>query len=492
MRFISLLFLGICLFSFSTLHAQPGYELRNFVASNPLGVAVGDFDNDGFLDIAISDEQILFMGMHAQQVFLGDGSGNFTRVFSVQAPSAAHMDLTVGDFDLDDFLDIVKPVGQNFPLRTQVIAMKGNGDGTFTFWDNDSTLTDWPNWIASADFDRDGLLDVAVAATTINSMVLPGQNKVSVLLGNGGLNFAVADTFTVGHRPRDIIARDFNGDRYPDLAVPLSRDDAVSIYLGVGDGTFQLPPFTYAVADSPVAVVSGFLDGDVIPDIAVVNNKSESVSVLLGVGNGQFTVVGSTFAVGTNPVSIAEGPLGGDGAHDLAVANRGSDDVTLLIGAGNGTFGTSYTYGVAPGPRAITSADFNGDQLLDLAITCQTAPGSDDSVSVLLRLPTPPTDIGDGPVPSTFGLHANYPNPFNPTTTLRYDVPASGGFVDVAIYNVAGQKVRQLVDEFKHGGVHEAKWDGTDEVGTSVSSGVYFVRMRANGFSAVRKSVLLK
>lgn len=343
---------------FSGASAQaPGYELRNFGVYDPLGITTGDFNNDTFLDIAIADEYVGPGGTHNQQVLLNDGAGNFTFVFSpLLAPSAAHKTLVAGFFDANDTLDIVKPVGANFPGRGAVIPLQGQGDGTFRFLGSFyDTETDWPNWITAADFDRDGFLDVAVAATEIDYPSLPGRDLVSVLLGDGNLGFSSPDTFFVGLRPRGIISDDFNGDKNLDLAVVLSGEDSVAVILGLGNGTFQLSPFKCAVADSPVALVSGYLNEDLSRDIAVVNNKSENVSILLGLGNGQFSVVPSTFSVGTNPVSITEGIFGGNGAHDLAVANRGSDDVTMLIGSGDGNFTTSYTYDVAPGPRGITS-----------------------------------------------------------------------------------------------------------------------------------------
>lgn|GEM_PF-7107965 len=482
--------MAICLMAgyFSIARAQaPRYELRNFLVSIPHDIITGDFNNDGFLDIAISDGDVGPGFQHNQQTLLNDGAGNFTWVItSTLAPSALHNELVAGFFDADNMLDIVKPIGANVPGRGAVIPLQGQGDGTFQFlgffYDTD---TDWPNWITAADFDKDGNLDVAVSAIIMGAL---GSDLVSVLLGDGNLGFAAADTFFVGAAPRDIIADDFDGDTNPDLAVVLSGEDSVAVLLGVGDGTFQMPPFKYAVADSPVTVISGFLDGDTNKDLAVVNNISESVSVLLGLGTGQFSVVASTFPTGTNPVSIAEGPLGGNGAHDLAVANRGSDDVTLLIGSGDGNFNTSYTYGVAPGPQGITAGDFNGDALLDLAVSCNVG----DSVSVLLRLTSPATGIDDGQPPPAYRLSGISPNPFNPTTTIRYDVPPPGGHVTIMIFDTAGRRVRRLVNGVQPAGSNNVVWDGRDDRRVSASTGVYFVRMTADQFTATRKIVLLK
>lgn len=99
---------------------------------------------------------------------------------------------------------------------------------------------------------------------------------------------------------------------------------------------------------------------------------------------------------------------------------------------------------------------------------------------------------GSQPLPDKYALSENSPNPFNPTTTLRYDVPASGGTVRIRIYNVRGQLVRTLVNDVVSPGRHATMWDGTDERSIGVASGVYFVEMVATRFRTTRKIMLLK
>ncbi len=95
-------------------------------------------------------------------------------------------------------------------------------------------------------------------------------------------------------------------------------------------------------------------------------------------------------------------------------------------------------------------------------------------------------------VPKQFALHQNFPNPFNPETTLRFDLP-NGGKVDIEIYNVLGQRVRRLLSaqDFE-AGQHSLKWHGRDDSGHQLASGVYVVRLRSAGFVKSRKLMLLK
>jgi flagellar hook assembly protein FlgD len=101
------------------------------------------------------------------------------------------------------------------------------------------------------------------------------------------------------------------------------------------------------------------------------------------------------------------------------------------------------------------------------------------------------TGLGDGQVPADYGLHPNYPNPFNPTTTIMYDLPEP---VDVrlVIYNIRGERVRELVSEPQTAGRHRIVWDARNSNGEAVATGVYFYKIKAGEFVQTRKMTLLK
>jgi len=93
--------------------------------------------------------------------------------------------------------------------------------------------------------------------------------------------------------------------------------------------------------------------------------------------------------------------------------------------------------------------------------------------------------------PSGFSLSQNYPNPFNPATSFQFSL-SKPAYVKIEIFNIVGQRVRRLVDEKMMPGVYVVDWDGKDERGNPVSSGIYFYRMQAGDFSDMKKMVLLK
>ncbi|MEL6822169.1 MAG: FlgD immunoglobulin-like domain containing protein, partial [Calditrichota bacterium] len=88
----------------------------------------------------------------------------------------------------------------------------------------------------------------------------------------------------------------------------------------------------------------------------------------------------------------------------------------------------------------------------------------------------------------------NYPNPFNPETTIRFSIPAGIGSssVELSIYNALGQLVRTLVNQPLQPGVYKSIWDGRDDRGHSVASGIYVYRLSGDAFNTTRKMILMK
>jgi len=94
-------------------------------------------------------------------------------------------------------------------------------------------------------------------------------------------------------------------------------------------------------------------------------------------------------------------------------------------------------------------------------------------------------------IPSEFSLGQNYPNPFNPITKMDYTLPKRSRVI-ISIYNVLGQEIVNLVNEEQGFGYHSITWNGTDQLGRQMASGVYFTRMVSETFSQTKKMLLLK
>ena len=93
--------------------------------------------------------------------------------------------------------------------------------------------------------------------------------------------------------------------------------------------------------------------------------------------------------------------------------------------------------------------------------------------------------------PTEYGLSQNYPNPFNPETTIQYQLPEDGR-VSLVIYNMMGQKVRTLLSGEKEAGYHQVVWDGCDDRGMKVSSGIYVYHIGVADFHKSRKFILVE
>jgi len=92
---------------------------------------------------------------------------------------------------------------------------------------------------------------------------------------------------------------------------------------------------------------------------------------------------------------------------------------------------------------------------------------------------------------NNLALSQNFPNPFNPSTRIDFQVQESTD-IDLEVYNIKGQKVRTLVDGFKATGNHSVEWDGTNDQGKNVTSGLYFYRLSSKKFSSTKKMILLQ
>ncbi len=343
---------------------QPAQTYATGTAPN--GNAVGDFNGDGIVDLAVANFNDGTIG-----VLLGKGDGTFQPQKTYAAPPGP-IDIAVADFDADGFPDLAVTNQSN----GQVSVLLNNGDGTFKSPQTYS-VGFAPNGIAAADFNRDGIADLVIANR---------DRTVSVLLGKGDGTFQAQVTYAVGSTSFGVAVDDFNGDGIPDLAVTNAADDTVSVLLGNGDGTFQTQQ-PYATGAFPRLIASGDFNRDGIVDLAVTDEKDGTVSVLLGNGDGTFKPQ-VAYAVGTGPQGIAIADFNGDGFADIAVTNgcpviqcQSVGTVSILLGKGDGTFQPQQEYATGgSGPLGIAVADFNGDGVPDVAANNQ---GS-NNVSVLI------------------------------------------------------------------------------------------------------------
>ncbi len=328
--------------------------------------AIGDFNGDGFKDVAVTDS----LGV---SILLNNGDGTFTAGATYKLGNALWV--VTADFNGDGKLDLA--VAANSAIQ----VMLGNGDGTFKtpIITNASTSS-----IAVGDFNGDGIPDLAIES-----------EPAEILLGKGDGTFILPPPGGQGsgYTEGGIVVGDFNGDGNLDVVVG-SIYGGFYLLLGDGKGNLSNLSAPTSVSDGtsfgPVAVVAADVNGDHILDVITVGNLSNSVSIMLGVGNGTFQGP-ITYSTGMLPTSVAIADYTGDGIPDLAVSNQTSPyqigTISLYPGHGDGTFQQPVQLNPTDQPNwAVAASDFNNDGTPDLLIVANTTTNP-TQVGVMLGTP---------------------------------------------------------------------------------------------------------
>jgi hypothetical protein len=331
------------------------------VGGAPVSVAVGDFNNDGKLDIVTANYDS--PSSSTVSVLLGNGDGTFQPALNSALPAGQQItsgyasQLAVGDFNKDGKLDVAV-VGNVFTytgyysgtISPYVNVLIGNGAGGFSA-DNSYALTGgFADGVAVGDFTGKGNLDLAVAK----------DSGVDVLLGNGDGTFAAPTTFATGSWPFAVAVGDLNGNGKLDIVTAASN--GIDVLMGNGNGTFG-PAVNYPTGYQSNSIALADFNRDGKLDVVTTNNvQPGTVSVFLGFGDGTFAPA-QDFATGLDawPMAVAAGDFNSDGWPDLAVSNGGS--LSVLVNDGTwpapGTEATSLGVSGFPSPTAAgTPASF--------------------------------------------------------------------------------------------------------------------------------------
>lgn len=241
----------------------------------PTSIAVSDFNGDGILDLVAAERTT-----HGDvSILLGDGTGAFSdpNNFRISPIISLPEDVAVGDFNEDGLLDLVTAQFRGiFDLIGEISILLGDGTGSF------SEPTILPvgedgavaRSVAVSDFNEDGNLDLAVAVSAFN-------DNVSIFLGDGTGAFLGPTRFAVGSSPESIDVGDFNQDGFIDIVTANLVGDDISILLGDGNGGFIGRSDFFIVGEDPESIAVGDFNGDGVLDIVTANFRSNDISILL-------------------------------------------------------------------------------------------------------------------------------------------------------------------------------------------------------------------
>ncbi|MFH1844051.1 MAG: FG-GAP-like repeat-containing protein [bacterium] len=429
-----------------------------------------DYDNDGWLD--------LYLGSLTRENLLLHNNGDLT--FSDVATglvgdSGPTRTFAWGDFDNDGDADV-------YLSRDGEANLLLRNDGAGVFSDATAPPLDDPGagrGVAWGDYDNDGDLDLYLAN-------YDGANKL--FRNDGGAVFSDATTGDLGDDSagRSGTWGDFDNDGFLDLL--LTNDGGGNRLLrNLGDGSFAdlTPP---VMADSAANFGAGWGDADNdgyldcylsrqgTPNRLLRNTLPRAHRWLRLVVTG---TIGNGSGIGARIRIVADGrtQIREVGANNGLYSQNAP---VVMFGLNSSshvdTLQITWPRTAFPSSRTETLTHVTANQTLQLIEPLQPGVG----------VPSP--DL----VPAAFRLHPCQPNPFNPATTLRFDLPATGR-VQLSIHDVAGRLVRTLIaNEVRPSGHHVTGWDGRDRSGTAAASGLYFCRLTVGSFHATERLVLVK
>jgi hypothetical protein len=338
----------------------------------PPDAVVGDFNEDGRLDVATQDIILA----------LGDGAGGLLAPRSLRAGNEPSS-VAAGDFNEDGRPDLVVTNRSSQDVSLLIQDELGGYESATNF-----SVDLLPSFVAVADFNGDDHLDFVTANNRVSVGDTQILGTVSIRLGDGTGNFAPVHNFPSGHAPDSLLVVDVNQEGKLDLVVAnvgsvvvseviFVNPATVSILIGDGEGGFAAP-VALSSAQVPhlgdsvqISIAAGDLNDDSQVDLVVAYRTY--ISVLLGDGTGQFG--DSILHTSTIPiVSLVLRDFGKDGKLDVATANtsnsgQGIDTVSIRSGDGTGNLGAVRDVAEVSSPEHLATGDLNLDGNLDLVVS---------------------------------------------------------------------------------------------------------------------------
>jgi hypothetical protein len=261
----------------------------------PVSIAVADFHDltttTGFLDLAVANQ-----GDDTISIFQGNGNGTFQAPSLIQlAAGFTPTSLAAAHFTASGHTDLVVTEQANVSNNAgSVQVFLGNGNGTFTEAPGSPYVVgNTPTFVATADFNSDGVTDLAVANSGAPSTATDGTavsgNSVSIFFGNPNANqidtgngtFTFQADYAAGTEPTSLAVADYNQDGFPDLAVSDAGDNAVTLLFNEGTGVFISTIPEIPVGTDPVSITTADFNGDGRPDAATADNGAAEATVIL-------------------------------------------------------------------------------------------------------------------------------------------------------------------------------------------------------------------
>ena len=295
----------------------------------PNDIAVADFNNDGNMDLAIANHEKQYL-----TVLLGNRKGNFTPAnnspFRTRGIQHTH-GVATGDFNNDGRLDLATDSWGN----DQIEVLFGDSLSLFKSQSLFFKVGKRPyQRLRAADLNNDGIDDIVTTNTEGNNVTVLLAN------GKGGFNEAVGSPFACGDSPFGIAIGDVNADGKSDLAIinsprSMAKDkgkNGMTVLLGNGNGKFTMVKGSpYESGEIPNRIAIGDVNGDGVNDVVTSDNGSNMIYLFIMTKNGAVSSQ-PAIAVGNHPKGIAIADLNADGKADIVVCNNSDNNISIIFG----------------------------------------------------------------------------------------------------------------------------------------------------------------
>ena len=457
--------------------------------------AWADYDNDGDPDLMVNGA---FGGVTATTILYRNENGETLVDAGGPFKGVDTGDVAWADYDGDGDEDVlISGRGQDWSFNT--ILYKNTGSGFEQVSTNLPGL--FEGSIAWGDYDNDG--DPDLLLTGMNSSI---QNTAGIYRNDNGI-FTNINAGLMGIRRGEIAWVDYDSDGDLDILLTGRIDNVINrrtlLYRNDG-GTFNEVNDNLPNVDlSSVDFADYDDDGD--PDLLLTGTTgSQFVGTIYRNDDGSFIPAPNTNIIDVQFGSGRWGDYDADGDPDIVMTgDAGSARLTVIYrNEGGGFFTTIHNTNAMPPLQGVLKsasewADFNGDGYLDIFVTGEIIGNGYQSWLYLATVESsseaaPGSAHGDhepkfiSEIPSETALLPNYPNPFNPVTTIRYTLTEASN-VYLAVYDMTGKQVAVLAEAYREAGTHEVSFDGS-----GLASGIYLTRMEMSGRVFVNRMVLLK
>lgn len=457
---------------------------KNDVTNGMRAVFAADLDNDGDMDVLSASHDDDMIAWYENL----DGAGSFSEQKVITTSADYAWDVYAADLNGDGFIDVLSASSAD----RKIAWYQNNGNGTFGEQVVISTTVHAASSVYAVDLDGDGDIDVISGAGASGGVADVSWFENTDGAGSfGNKNVISSDVILV----KDVFASDLDGDGDMDVLSASYQDNKIAWYENLdGLGGFSDQKIITTSALGATSVFATDLDKDGDTDVlSTSHNTSHTDNRIVWYENNdddttfsEQKILSTSFS---DPQCVIAADLDNDGDMDI-ISGAFNDNLICFENVdGLGDFSAQHVISdSAKGVYSICCTDIDNDGYIDIIYT-----SSHDSKIAWYKNATSTSidEYGQVDIPNRISLMQNYPNPFNPVTKIKYYLPETMD-LNITVYDIRGQKIKELLNCRQTKGSHEIRWDGFNENSIQAASGLYIYKISTSKNVQSRKMLLVR